>query len=257
MSSTAVTTAALTITVVMLVTWVISLVVKNASIVDVAWGIGFVAVAWMVAARVDGNVDRQFLIVAMTTLWGMRLAVYLFIRNRGAGEDYRYRAMRKRWGSRFPLASLGTVFILQGVLMWIVSLPVQLGQVQESPDVGVLAWLGVAVWAVGLFFEAVGDAQLAQFKEDPANEGLVMDRGLWKYTRHPNYFGEITQWWGIWLLALSVPYGLLAIIGPLTITILITKVSGVPLLEKAYAGRPDWEAYKKRTSVLVPWRPIR
>jgi steroid 5-alpha reductase family enzyme len=250
------TTAALTITVVMLVTWVISLVVKNASIVDVAWGIGFVAVAWMVAARVDGNVDRQFLIVAMTTLWGVRLAVYLFIRNRGAGEDYRYRAMRKRWGSRFPLASLGTVFILQGVLMWIVSLPVQLGQVQESPDVGVLAWLGVAVWAVGLFFEAVGDAQLAQFREDPANEGLVMDRGLWKYTRHPNYFGDACVWWGIALVAAETTVGRWGLIGAVAMTVLLRKVSGVPLLEKSLVKRRvGYEEYVARTSPFVPRPP--
>ena len=256
MSSTAMSTAALTITVLMIVTWVISLVLKNASIVDVAWGIGFVAVAWMVAARVDGNVDRQFLIVAMTTLWGVRLAVYLFIRNRGAGEDYRYRAMRKRWGSRFPLASLGTVFILQGVLMWIVSLPVQLGQVQESPDVGVLAWLGVAVWAVGLFFEAVGDAQLAQFKEDPANEGLVMDRGLWKYTRHPNYFGDACVWWGIALVAAETTVGRWGLIGAVVMTVLLRKVSGVTLLEKSLVKRrAGYEEYVARTSPFVPRPP--
>ena len=256
MSSTAMSTAALAITVLMIVTWVISLVLKNASIVDVAWGIGFVAVAWMVAARVDGNVDRQFLIVAMTTLWGVRLAVYLFIRNRGAGEDHRYRAMRKRWGSRFPLVSLGTVFVLQGVLMWIVSLPVQLGQVQESPDVGVLAWLGVAVWAVGLFFEAVGDAQLAQFREDPANEGLVMDRGLWKYTRHPNYFGDACVWWGIALVAAETTVGRWGLIGAVVMTVLLRKVSGVTLLEKSLVKRrAGYEEYIARTSPFLPRPP--
>ena len=256
MSSTAMSTAALTITALMIVTWVISLVLKNASIVDIAWGIGFVAVAWMVAARVDGNVDRQFLIVAMTTLWGVRLAVYLFIRNRGAGEDYRYRAMRKRWGSRFPLASLGTVFVLQGVLMWIVSLPVQLGQVEESPDVGVVAWLGVAVWAVGFFFEAAGDAQLEQFKRDPANEGLVMDRGLWKYTRHPNYFGDACVWWGIALVAAETTVGRWGLIGAVVMTVLLRKVSGVTLLEKSLVKRrAGYEEYVARTSPFVPRPP--
>ena len=256
MSSTAMSTAALTITALMIVTWVISLVLKNASIVDIAWGIGFVAVAWMVAARVDGNVDRQFLIVAMTTLWGVRLAVYLFIRNRGAGEDYRYRAMRKRWGSRFPLASLGTVFVLQGVLMWIVSLPVQLGQVEESPDVGVVAWLGVAVWAVGFFFEAAGDAQLEQFKRDPANEGLVMDRGLWKYTRHPNYFGDACVWWGIALVAAETTVGRWGLIGAVVMTVLLRKVSGVTLLEKSLVKRrAGYEEYVARTSPFLPRPP--
>jgi len=231
-TSTAMATAALTIAVLMLGTWVVSLIVKNASIVDVVWGVGFVAVAWMVAARVDGNADRQFLIVAMTTLWGVRLAVYLFLRNLGNGEDYRYRAMRKRWGSRFPIVSLGTVFLLQGVLMWIVSLPVQLGQVKQSPDVGFLAWIGVLLWAVGLFFETVGDAQLTAFKQDPANEGLVMDRGLWRYTRHPNYFGDACVWWGIALVAAETTVGRWGLIGALVMTILLRRVSGVTLIEK-------------------------
>ena len=256
MSSTAMSTAALTIAVLMLGTWVVSLVVKNASIVDVVWGLGFVAVAWMVAARVDGNADRQFLIVAMTTLWGVRLAVYLFLRNRGAGEDYRYRAMRKRWGSRFPLVSLGTVFLLQGVLMWIVSLPVQLGQVEESPDVGVVAWIGVALWAVGLFFEAVGDVQLEAFKRDPANEGLVMDRGLWRYTRHPNYFGDACVWWGIALVAAETTVGRWGLIGAIVMTVLLRKVSGVTLLEKSLIKRRQgYDAYMARTSPFIPRPP--
>jgi len=255
-TSTAMASAALTIAVLMLGTWVVSLIVKNASIVDVVWGLGFVAVAWMVAARVDGNADRQFLIVAMTTLWGVRLAVYLFLRNRGNGEDYRYRAMRKRWGSRFPIISLGTVFLLQGVLMWIVSLPVQLGQVKQSPDVGFLAWIGVLLWAVGLFFETVGDAQLTAFKQDPANEGLVMDRGLWRYTRHPNYFGDACVWWGIALVAAETTVGRWGLIGALVMTILLRRVSGVTLIEKSLVKRrAGYEEYVARTSPFVPRPP--
>ena len=160
----------------MIGTWLVSLALKNASIVDITWGLGFVIVAWAVYARVDGNAGRQALLVTMTTLWGLRLALHLFIRNHGKGEDFRYRAMRKRWGPRFPLISLATVFTVQGVLMWIVSLPVQLGQVSASPDLGLVAWIGVAVWAIGLFFEVVGDAQLARFKKDPANSGMVMQQ---------------------------------------------------------------------------------
>jgi len=255
-SSTAMATAALTIAVLMIGTWVVSLIVKNASIVDVVWGLGFVAVAWMVAARVDGNADRQFLIVAMTTLWGVRLAVYLFLRNRGNGEDYRYRAMRKRWGSRFPIISLGTVFLLQGVLMWIVSLPVQLGQVKQSPDVAFVAWIGVLLWAVGLFFETVGDAQLTAFKQDPANEGLVMDRGLWRYTRHPNYFGDACVWWGIALVAAETTVGRWGLIGALVMTILLRRVSGVTLIEKSLVKRrAGYEEYVARTSPFVPRPP--
>jgi len=251
-------TAAVTIAVLMFATWVVSLIVKNASIVDVVWGLGFVAVSWMVAARVDGNVDRQFLLVAMTTLWGVRLAVYLFLRNRGGGEDYRYRAMRKRWGSRFPLVSLATVFLLQGVLMWIVSLPVQLGQVESTPDVGFVAWIGVALWAVGLFFEAVGDAQLVTFKQDPANEGLVMDRGLWRYTRHPNYFGDACVWGGIALGAAETTVGRWGLIGALLMTVLLRRVSGVTLLEKSLVKRrAGYHEYVARTSAFVPRPPKR
>ncbi|MCY7301316.1 MAG: DUF1295 domain-containing protein, partial [Ilumatobacteraceae bacterium] len=174
-TSTALTTAALTIAILMLSTWVVSLIVKNASIVDIVWGFGFVCVAWAVRLSVDELEARQNLLVAMTTIWGLRLAIYLFIRNHGKGEDYRYVRMRKHWGPRFPLISLGTVFATQGVLMFLVSLPVQLGQTELAPKLGLLAWVGVGIWAVGLFFEGVGDAQLARFKKNPANAGIVMD----------------------------------------------------------------------------------
>src|SRR4029079_7344638 len=153
MSSTAMTTAAITITVLMLVMWLLSLALKNASIVDVGWGLGFVLVAWAVHASVDDTEDRQRLRVAMTTIWGLRLSLHLFVRNHGNGEDYRYRAMRKRWGPRFGLISLGTVFGLQGELMFVVSLPVQLGQADASPGIGIVAILGVLIWATGMFFE--------------------------------------------------------------------------------------------------------
>ncbi len=249
-------TAGVTIAIFMIVMWLISLVLKNASIVDVGWGIGFVIVAWAVQARVDGNTDRQRLLVAMTTFWGVRLAVYLWVRNHGKGEDFRYRAMRKRWGSRFPLISLGTVFVMQGLLMWIVSLPVQLGQVDVDPELGVLAWIGVAVWGTGLFFEVVGDAQLARFKKDPSNAGTVMDRGLWRYTRHPNYFGDACVWWGIALVAAETTVGRWGLIGAAVMTILLRRVSGVTLLEKSLVKRrAGYDAYVARTSPFIPRPP--
>ena len=254
-TGTALATAAIVIAVLMVGTWLVSLALKNASIVDIVWGLGFVAVAWAVWLQVDGVQARQNLLVALTSVWGLRLGGYLFWRNHGKGEDYRYVAMRKHWGTRFPLISLATVFGLQGVLMFVVSLPVQLGQAGDEPELGWLAWLGVAVWAVGIFFEAVGDAQLARFKGDPANAGKVMNRGLWRYTRHPNYFGEVAQWWGIWLIALSAPSGWVAVISPLTITILLLFVSGVPMLEKKMAEKPGWAEYAAKTSVFVPLPP--
>ena len=255
--TTALTTAGLTIVVLMIGTWLLSLALKNASIVDIVWGFGFVCVAWAVRLRVDEGLDaRQNLLVLMTTVWGLRLAGYLFWRNHGKGEDYRYKAMRKHWGPRFPLISLGTVFGLQGVLMFIVSLPVQLGQTRDTPDLGWLAYLGIAVWLVGLFFEVVGDAQLAKFKADASNQGKVMNRGLWKYTRHPNYFGDACVWWGIALVAAETTVGKFGIIGAIVMTVLLRRVSGVVLLEKSLSKRKEGYAeYVARTSAFIPRPP--
>lgn len=257
--ATAMTTAAIAIVVLMLATWLLSLVLKNASIVDIVWGLGFVLVAWAVRLRVDdGLAVRQNLLVAMTTIWGLRLGGYLFWRNHGKGEDYRYRAMRKHWGPRFPIISLGTVFGLQGVLMFTVSLPVQLGQTRIEPDLGVLAYLGIAVWVIGIFFEWVGDAQLARFKGDPTNQGKVMNRGLWKFTRHPNYFGDACVWWGIALVAAETTVGKFGLIGALVMTILLRRVSGVVLLEKSLSKRKEGYAeYVARTSPFFPRPPKR
>ena len=172
-------------------------------------------------------------------------------------EDYRYVAMRRHWGARFPLVSLFTVFGLQGVLMWVVSLGVQLGQADDS-SLGALAWVGTAVWAIGLTFEAVGDLQLARFKSDPANAGKVMDRGLWRYTRHPNYFGDACAWWGIALVASESGVGAWGLLGAAVMTGLLLRVSGVALLEKSLRKRkPDYEAYVARTSAFIPLPPKR
>jgi steroid 5-alpha reductase family enzyme len=257
-ASTAMSTAAIVIVVLMVSTWAISVAVKNASIVDIVWGLGFVLVAWGVNLTTDGLDARQWVLTAMTTIWGLRLGLYLAWRNHGKGEDFRYRAMRKRWGPRFWLISLGTVFGLQGVLMWIVSLPVQLGQADSTPDLGVLAWIGLAVWALGLFFEVVGDAQLARFKADPANAGVVMDRGLWRYTRHPNYFGDACVWWGIALVAAETGTGAWGIIGAVVMTVLLRRVSGVTLLEKSLVKRrAGYDEYVARTSPFIPRPPKR
>lgn len=249
-------TAAITIAVLMIGTWSVSVAVKNASIVDIVWGLGFVCVAWAVRFRVDGFSARQNLLVALTTIWGLRLAGYLFWRNHGKGEDYRYRNMRKHWGARFPWVSLVTVFGLQGVLMFVVSLPVQLGQGPLTPDLGWLAVAGVIVWAIGLFFEVVGDAQLARFKADPANAGALMTTGLWKYTRHPNYFGDACVWWGIALVAAETTVGRWGLIGAAVMTVLLRRVSGVVLLEKSLSKRkPGYAEYIARTSAFIPRPP--
>jgi steroid 5-alpha reductase family enzyme len=251
--------AALAIAVLMVGTWLVSLALRNASIVDIVWGLGFVVVAWVVRLGIDGGDDaRRWILVAMATVWGLRLAGYLAWRNTGHGEDYRYRAMRKRWGSRFGIVSLGTVFVFQGLMMWIVSLPLQLGQVRDTPDVGALAYVGIAVWIIGLTFETVGDAQLAAFKADPANAGTVMDRGLWRYTRHPNYFGDACVWWGIALVAAETGIGAWGLLGAALMTVLLRRVSGVTLLEKSLVKRREgYVEYVARTSPFVPRPPKR
>ena len=248
--------SAVAILALMLCTWVLSVLVKNASIVDIVWGLGFVLVAWVVRVSADGNDARQWLLTTMVSVWGLRLGGYLFWRNHGNGEDFRYRAMRKHYGPKFPIISLATVFGLQGVLMFVVSLPVQLGQADATPDVGPIAYAGVAVWLVGLFFEVVGDAQLAKFKANPANSGTVMNTGLWRYTRHPNYFGDACIWWGIGIVAAETGSGAWGLIGSLVMTVLLRRVSGVTLLEKSLVKRREgYNEYVARTSPFIPRPP--
>ena len=250
--------SAVAILILMVSTWIVSVIITNASIVDIVWGLGFVVVAWVGRVVGDGNDARQWLLTLLTTLWGLRLAGYLAWRNTGHGEDFRYRSMRKRWGSRFPLVSLLTVFGLQGTLMWIVSLGVQLGQADATPDLGILALIGVVVYAVGLFFEVVGDAQLTKFKADPASAGRVMDRGLWRYTRHPNYFGDACVWWGLALIAAETGGGAWGLIGAAGRTTSPRRVSGVTMLERSLKKRREGYAeYIARTSPFIPRPPKR
>jgi steroid 5-alpha reductase family enzyme len=253
--------AAVAVAALMVGTWVVSLVLKNASIVDITWGLGFVLVAWVSALRADAASGAASVLVAMVTVWGLRLGVYLFWRNHGNGEDYRYVAMRRRWGKRFWLISLATVFVLQGALMWIVSLPVQVAHVGDARDgalAGVALVIGLALYAIGLLFEVVGDAQLARFKADPTNEGKVMRSGLWRYTRHPNYFGDACVWWGVGIVAQAVTGTWWALLGPLVMNILLLRVSGVALLERSLRKRkPDYAEYVRTTSAFVPRPPRR
>jgi len=247
------------ILVLLTVLWAVSVAVRDTSIVDVFWGSGFVVVAWLAFALGDGSRDRGLLLAVLTTIWGLRLSVHIGRRNLGHGEDPRYVAMRKRAGDAWPLRSLYTVFWLQGLLLWIVSLPVQVAM--HDPTPAGLIWLdavGVAVWAVGFFFESVGDWQLSRFKADPTTKGQVMDRGLWRYTRHPNYFGDFAVWWGLYLVALSAGSPWWTIVGPIVMTVLLTRVSGAALLEKGMAKRrPGYAEYVRRTSGFIPLPPKR
>ena len=252
----AMSVAAITITIIMVSTWLLSVVIKNASIVDIVWGAGFAITSWVLALTVYGDNGRQILLAVMVGLWGTRLAVYLAKRNIGHGEDWRYKAMRKKAGKKFPVSSLITVFGLQGVLMWVVSLPVQFGNGDDSPGIGPVAVIGVMVWLVGLSFESIGDLQLARFKKNPNNAGKVLDTGLWSVTRHPNYFGDALLWWGVGIVGAETGSGLIGFIGPLVMTFFLLRVSGVPLLERSLSKRrAGYAEYVARTSAFFPRPP--
>ncbi len=240
-----------------LLQWAASLLLKDASIVDRFWGGGFALVAVASFVYPGQGTPRGWLLLLMAAIWGLRLSVYLTWRNWGQGEDYRYRAMRKRHGNRFTLVSLGTVFFFQGLLTWFISLPLQFGiGAQSAEPLSVLDYFGATIWLIGLLFESVGDFQLTRFKADPANVGRVMDRGLWRFTRHPNYFGDALVWWGIFLVAASAPYGVYTVLSPALMTFLLAWVSGVRLLEKKLVKtRPEYANYVARTNAFIPGPP--
>ena len=226
-------------------------------IADVAWGLGFIVAAAVSLLAAGLYSPRGVLVSALVLVWGVRLAVHIHARNRGRGEDRRYRQWREEWGRWFVVRSFFQVFILQGLLLVLVAVPVIYANGSASVPFGLLDLAGMLVWLTGFGFEAIGDWQLLRFLRDPAQKGQLMTTGLWRYTRHPNYFGEVTLWWGVWLIVLSVPGGWLTVIGPLTITLLILKVSGIPMLEKGYEGRADFADYKRRTSAFFPLPPRR
>lgn len=233
----------------------LSQTLRRLDIVDVLWGLGFVVVAFTAWYLGEGTGPRGLLVGLLVTIWGVRLAVHIALRRRGKPEDRRYAEMKAGWQKRIGLQAFLRVFLAQAGLTLIVAMPIIVVNSTTNSGLNVLDWVGVGVWLVGFFFEAAGDWQLSRHLANPANKGKLMTSGLWRYTRHPNYFGEVTQWWGIFLICLSVPFGFIGVIGPLVITFLILKVSGVPLLEKHYEGRPDWEAYKVRTSMFIPRLP--
>ncbi len=232
--------------------FVFSLIKKRNDVADVAWGLGFVLMTWFSFFFSNIYSTRGILVGILVSIWGLRLAWHIHRRNKGKAEDYRYMAWRKEWGKWFYLRSYLQVYLLQGMFLFLIVVPVLIINKNAGPALGSLDVLGVAVWLLGFYFEAVGDAQLAHFIKNPENQGKLMQNGLWAYTRHPNYFGEVAQWWGLWLVAVSVPSGWLGIIGPITITFLILKVSGIPMLEKKMAENPEFIEYKKRVSVFFP-----
>lgn len=250
---------ALAVLALVLTVWAVSVGIRDASIIDIFWGFGFVVIAWVALLVTPGTGDgRQRLIVSVTTVWGLRLTLHLARRNIGKGEDFRYQAMRRKHGERFAIVSLRTVYLTQGVLMLLVALPVMVGSMNSPIERRPLMFVGAVVWLVGVVFETVGDLQLTAFKREPANAGKVLRTGLWAWTRHPNYFGDAVAWWGIWVIACAHKWGLLTIVGPMAMTVLLRRVSGVPMLEKTMSRRrPDYAAYVASTSAFIPHPPKR
>ncbi len=251
-------TVGLIILAVMTVLWTISLALCNSSIVDIFWGLGFVFAAWGYSLLTPWGAVRKALLLALVTVWGLRLSFYILWRNWGKPEDFRYAKWRADSGGRWWWKSLLQVFLLQGVLMWIISAPLLAAQLYAATST--LVWLdgiGLGVWLIGFCFEAVGDWQLVRFRGDPATKGTLLRSGVWRYTRHPNYFGDAAQWWGYFLLALAAG-GWWTIFSPLIMTTLLVRVSGVTLLEKSLAdAKPGYRKYIESTSAFIPWIPKR
>ncbi len=233
--------------------FLLSVLKKRNDLADIAWGLGFFLLSWIsfFLGQIQGL--RGLLACLLVTIWGLRLAWHIHSRNKNKSEDYRYAKWREDWGQWFYLRSYLQVYMLQGVFLFLIVFPVLLINKSLDTSLNFLDIVALVVWLIGFIFESVGDYQLKRFIKNPNNRGQLMQSGLWRYTRHPNYFGEVVQWWGIWLLALSVTNGLFSIIGPITITILILKVSGIPLLEEKMREKPQFAEYARRTSIFIPW----
>ena len=232
--------------------FLLSLILKRNDIADIAWGLEFVTLSVVSVAYTGQYTWRAAIIFLLICIWAIRLSFHIAKRNAFKHEDYRYAQWRKDWGNWFYLRSFVQVYLLQGVLAVFIAIPAIVILSSNISSFGVFDVLGIIVWIIGFVFESLGDYQLAQFIKVPENKGKIMQSGLWKYTRHPNYFGEVTMWWGIWQISLSVPFGWISIIGPVLITFLIVFVSGIPLLESKYQGNVHYDKYKRNTSVFFP-----
>lgn len=246
----------LVLLVLMTATWAISVVRHDASLVDRVWGVGFVLAVWTYAALGDGAASRTWLVVVLVTVWGLRSSLHLTRRNWGRGEDPRYARMRGRAPESFPITSLYRVFWLQAVGAWVVSLPLVAATTRPTPaTIGWIGTVGTTIWAVGSTFEVVGDRQLSRFLAEPDDRGKVMDRGLWRHTRHPHSFGDALVWWGWFVIALATG-AWWTVVGPLLMTVILVKISGVAVTDRAMASAPrerdGYDEYVRRTNAFVP-----
>lgn len=228
---------------------------KDLSIVDIAWGLGFVLVAVLSLMLSAESTARQLVMTILVAIWGIRLAVHIFVRSKGKGEDFRYAQMRSNWGHKVAQKSFTNVFMLQGFLLLIISYPVVIVHASPTAGLTVLDVLGICIWAIGFLWESIADFQLLMFKKDSNNKGKILRDGLWKYSRHPNYFGEALLWWGAALIALSVPWGWLGLGSAALLTFFLLNVSGVPMLESKYKENKEYAHYVDHTNAFIPWWP--
>ncbi|MFN8206841.1 MAG: DUF1295 domain-containing protein [Bacteroidales bacterium] len=236
--------------------WLISILIRNVSIVDLFWGLGFVVTGIIYFLNTAGFEPRKILLMSLVAIWGLRLSIYLAWRNAGKGEDFRYQKFRKDYGEhRYWWISFFQTFLLQGILMWLISAPLLGAQFYPDESLGILDYTGLLIWITGFVFEAGGDLQLSRFKADPSNRGKVLSTGFWNYTRHPNYFGDAAVWFGYALICLSAG-SYIPLLGSVLMTALIIKVSGVALLEKTLkTTKPGYQEYVRKTSAFIPWFP--
>jgi steroid 5-alpha reductase family enzyme len=247
--------SALTIFIYMTLFFMLAQALKDNGIVDIGWGIGFIVLSTVLAFTGIEITQRQFLLFILIFLWGFRLSFHIFLRNNGKPEDFRYANWRKEWGKFVVIRAFLQVFMLQGFFLFIIALPIIITKLSFPERLGIIEIVGAAIWLFGFYFEAVGDYQLLKFKKDAENKGQIITTGLWKYTRHPNYFGECVMWWGIFIVSIPSGYIWVSMISPIVLTWLLTRVSGVPMLEEKYKGNKQFEEYAKKTNAFVPWFP--
>lgn len=250
---TIILTSAITVLVYMTSVFIVAQLKKDNSIVDIAWGPGFLLIALLQLIIKASPDTKDFILTGMIFIWALRLSIHIFLRSKGKGEDFRYANWRKDWGNKAVINAFVRVFMLQGIIMLVVALPIMIIFYNSSNSFSVVNFIGIGVFIFGFLFESIGDFELYQFKNNAKNKGKIMKSGLWKITRHPNYFGEAVLWWGIGIYSIGMQLFYIALIGPMVLNLLLVYASGIPLLEKKYEGKPEWEEYKKVTPAFIPW----
>ena len=258
--------SAITLFIYIFIAFIVGTVKKNMGIMDIFYGPAYFVVA--ITSLISNIIltsslsIRQVIVTILVLIWAIRLAGYVYIRKRGKTEDYRYKTIRDRWKTNVALKSFFKIFLFQGIIVYLVAITVWFVNVSDNPPLvslldfgGITLWLGTIIWLIGFLFETIADFSLYKFLQKPENKGKIMRKSLWKYSMHPNYFGEVTQWWGLFVIALAVPFGFVTIVGPAYITFQIIKISGVKLLDKRYAENEEYQTYKRKTSAFIPWFP--